>query len=109
VAAPDNSLDAEVDRLLDGAVIVPREQAFEILRVKKSFGHQLMDEGILEKIKIGHNSNITVRSIKAVLKNGVPSRAKRNSPAPPATKETISAAFERAASAKPRLIVKRPT
>ena len=70
-------MDDEIDALFEGKVVVSREQAFKALDIQKSYGHELINRGVLERVKIGGASRITVRSIKRVLKDGVPLPVRR--------------------------------
>jgi hypothetical protein len=68
------SLDDEVDALFEGAVVVPLDTAWRALGIKKSYGFELINAGVLERVRIGGSSKITVRSIKRLLRHGLPVR-----------------------------------
>lgn len=103
MAWPSNSsLDEEVDALFEGAVVVPLNDAWRALGIKKSYGFDLVNRGVLERVKIEGASKITVRSIKNLLKNGMPPRT------PAKVAEVSSAANDTdAPMARPKLA--RPT
>jgi hypothetical protein len=69
-------IDDAIDALFPGMVLVPRNDAFTAFGIKKSYGHELIDQGILERIKLGNASRITIASIKRAA-HGLPSRAER--------------------------------
>ena len=71
--ARNAEIDAAIDALFPGAVLVPRNAAFRALGIQKSYGHLLMDAGVLERVKLGNASRITVTSIKRVA-HGLPRR-----------------------------------
>ena len=71
VAWPRNSLDDEVDALFEGAVVVPLNTAWKALGIKKSYGHTLLNRGVLEGVHIEASSKVTVRSIKKLLRKGM--------------------------------------
>ncbi len=74
MAWPSNSrdLDDEVDKLFAGRLLVPLDEAWKALGIKKSHGHNLINRGVLDRRYIGGRATITVPSIKRVLKDGVP-------------------------------------
>jgi len=55
--------------------IYRRTEAFKILGVGHSRGHEMMNDGTLEVVKIGASSNITATSIAAVLNKGLIGKA----------------------------------
>jgi hypothetical protein len=61
-------------RIADDALIVrPLSRAFAMLGVKKTLGFELINRGILERVKLGPKaSGITMRSIRRVAAEGVP-------------------------------------
>jgi hypothetical protein len=73
----DDSLDAEIDAMFKGRKFATLDETWDALRIKKSYGFQLINRGILERIKIGRRSMITVRSIKKLVKTGVPKLVRR--------------------------------
>jgi hypothetical protein len=69
-------IDAAIDALFAGAVLVPRDRAFKALGIQKSYGHELINDGVLERVKLGNASRITVESIKRAA-HGLPRCVRR--------------------------------
>ena len=57
MTAPD-SLDDEVEALFEGAIVVPLNTTWKALGIKKSYGNELMNRGILERVHIGGASGL---------------------------------------------------
>jgi hypothetical protein len=77
LATTAEAIDARLMQLFPGAIAVPRLAAFAALRIKKSFGDQLLAQGILTKVKFGKLSQVTIESIKHVMIHGIPPRCER--------------------------------
>jgi hypothetical protein len=73
----DDSLDAEIDAMFKGRKLATLDETWNALRIKKSYGFQLINRGLLERRKIGRLSRVPVRSIKKLLKSGVPKLLRR--------------------------------
>ena len=71
------AVDELLARLFPGAAAVSNARAFAALDIKNSLDFELLNLGVLERIKIGKCSRVTVPSIRKVLLYGVPPGGER--------------------------------
>lgn len=65
------SFDDEVDKLFPGTVAVLNKQAFAALGIKHSYGHELINSGVLERIYVnGGRGSACARSRKSCARAG---------------------------------------